>query len=278
MLADVLQYLRCPICAEPLTETADGAALRCPAGHSFDRARHGYVNLGIGRMPHAGDPAPMVSARAEFLTAGHYQPLSAALAVAAREAYPGRGLVTDVGAGTGHHLAQVLDALPGTAGLAIDVSKAALRRAARAHPRADAVLCDVWRGLPLVDDAVGVLLNVFSPRNGVEFRRVLRPDGAVLVVMPTRHHLAELVDPLRLLRVDPAKDRRVAARLAGFAPAAVDVAEAPLTLGHDEVATVVGMGPSAWHTGPDALAGAIAALPDPLTVTLSVRVTTYRPV
>jgi 23S rRNA (guanine745-N1)-methyltransferase len=277
MLTDVLAHLRCPICGEPLVEVG-GATLRCPQGHAFDLARHGYVNLGVGRMPHAGDSAQMVAARAEFLAAGHYTALSAALAAAAREAYPGRGLVTDVGAGTGHHLAQVLDALPGVAGLAIDVSKPALRRAARAHPRAGAALCDVWRGLPLADGSVGVLLNVFAPRNGAEFRRVLRADGALVVVTPNSDHLNELVDPLPLLRVDPAKEERVAARLAGFAPAAEAATAAALTLGHAEVGTLVGMGPSAWHAEPDALAAAIAELPDPITVTLSVRIRTYRPV
>ena len=277
MLADVVAHLRCPACGEPLAE-AGGAALRCGRGHSFDVARHGYVHLGVGRMPHFGDSAEMVAARADFLAAGHYAALSAAVATAARVAYPGRGMVVDVGAGTGHHLARVLDALPGAVGLAVDVSKPALRRAARAHPRADAVLCDAWRGLPLADRCAGLLLNVFAPRNGVEFRRVLRPDGALVVVTPNPDHLAELVDALPLLRVDPGKEERVAARLFGFAPSAEQVARLPLALRHAEVGTLVGMGPSAWHTEPDAMAAVIAELPDPVAVTLSVRVTTYRPV
>jgi 23S rRNA (guanine745-N1)-methyltransferase len=277
VLTQVLAHLRCPICARPLAGKAAGAALRCPAGHSFDVARQGYVHLGVGRMPHPGDTAAMVAARAEFLAAGHYTALSAALAAAAREAYPGHGLVADVGAGTGHHLAHVLDALPGAVGLAIDVSKPALRRAARAHPRAGAVLCDVWRGLPLLDRTVGLLLNVFAPRNGREFRRVLSADGALVVVTPGPDHLTEIVDALGLLGVDPAKEERLAARLAGFAPARRRAARATLTLRHPEIATLVGMGPSAWHVPADEVAAAIAALPDPMTVTLSVGVTTYRP-
>ena len=55
----------------------------------------------------------------------------------------------DVGAGTGHHLAAVLDALPDARGIAIDASPAALRRAARAHERAAAVGADAWKPLPL---------------------------------------------------------------------------------------------------------------------------------
>ena len=37
----------------------------------------------------------------------------------------------------------------------------------------------------MADAAAGVLLNVFAPRNGAEFRRVLRADGVLLVVTPT---------------------------------------------------------------------------------------------
>ena len=60
-------------------------------------------------------------------------------------------------------------------GLAFDVTKPALRRAARAHPRVGAVLADTWGPLPLADGSADVLLNVFAPRNGPEMRRVLRP-------------------------------------------------------------------------------------------------------
>ena len=45
----------------------------------------------------------------------------------------------------------VLAALPDAVGLALDVSKPALRRAARAHPRAAAALADTWQRLPLAD-------------------------------------------------------------------------------------------------------------------------------
>ncbi|MFI9642001.1 putative RNA methyltransferase [Micromonospora sp. NPDC051925] len=294
----IVARLRCPVCAEPLAAATDIRALRCPRRHSFDLARQGYVNLLTGRAPHVGDTAEMVAARADFLAAGHYDVISSALAETAATwlatatgdagpptasgataagfgAYP---LVVDAGAGTGWHLAAVLAALPDAVGLALDVAKPALRRAARAHPRAAAALADTWQRLPLADRSTAVLLNVFAPRNGVEFRRVLHPAGALLVVTPTDAHLAELVDVLGLLRVDPAKTDRVADSLAGhFTPEQTTVHTARLTLGRAEVATLVGMGPSAWHTDPGRLAAAIDALPAPVTVTASVRLTVWRP-
>ncbi|MFG1714339.1 putative RNA methyltransferase [Micromonospora sp. NPDC049203] len=278
----ILDRLRCPVCAEPLTETTAGTAraLRCPRGHSFDMARQGYVNLLAGRAPHSGDSAEMVAARAGFLAAGHYDTVAAALAttavrVAGVEPYP---LVVDAGAGTGHYLAAVLAALPDAAGLALDVSKPALRRAAKAHPRAAAALADTWQRLPLADRSTAVLLNVFAPRNGPEFHRVLDPGGALLVVTPAADHLTELVDALDLLRVDPDKAERVAGSLgAHFTEESATGHRARLALTRAEVATLVGMGPSAWHADPERLAARIATLPEPVPVTLSVRLGVHRP-
>jgi SAM-dependent methyltransferase len=160
----------------------------------------------------------------------------------------------------------------------MDVSTAAARRAARAHPRAGAVVADVWAGLPLRDATVGVILDVFAPRNAAEFHRVLRPDGALVVVAPTRAHLARLVEDLGLLAVDERKPQRLAETLAGhFVVDTEDVVEFGLTAGPAEVEQLVLMGPSAHHVDPAALRERIARLTRPATVEVSVTITRYRP-
>lgn len=289
MRADIVRFLRCPVChgaltpPQPTSGAAPGGAgpLRCAHGHSFDQARQGYAHLSAGPLAHTGDSAAMVDARVRFLGAGHYRFIADALAGAARSVRPpGAGpgeLVVDVGAGTGYHLAAVLDALPDALGLALDASKPALRRAARAHPRADAAACDVWRALPVADGTAALVLNVFAPRNGPEFRRVLAPGGAVLVVTPTPRHLAELARPLGLLTVDPAKESRVAGTLMPWLNQESERGyEQHLLLHRAEVATLVGMGPSARHLDEDALLAGIAELPEPVAVTASVRLGVYR--
>lgn len=274
-----MSYLRCPICGLPLTaaEVGPGRALRCPRGHSFDIARQGYVNLGTGRVRHSGDTAAMVEARDAFLGAGHYDFLSATLADAAR-AVAAPGLVVDAGAGTGRHLAAVLDALPGAVGLALDVSKPALRRAARAHPRAAAAVSDSWTALPLADASAALVLNVFAPRNAAEFRRVLRPGGVLLVVTPAADHLAELVERLELLRVDPGKADRLAESLGErFDLVARRAHREPMRLSRTDIRTVVQMGPSAWHADAVTLNRRIADLAEPAMVTASISLGIYRP-
>jgi 23S rRNA (guanine745-N1)-methyltransferase len=180
--------------------------------------------------------------------------------------------VVDAGTGTGHYLSGVLDTLNATVGIGLDVSKPALRRAARAHPRAAAVLADLWQPLPVADHAAGLVLNVFAPRNGPEFHRILHPDGRLVVVTPAAEHLRELISSYRLLRVDPDKADRVGRSLGRhFAAAGTATHRARLTLSGSELRTLIGMTPSARHVDP-------AGLPDAgAEVTAAVDVTTYRP-
>jgi 23S rRNA (guanine745-N1)-methyltransferase len=272
----IRERLRCPVCGDALTD-ADPGTLRCGAGHAFDLARQGYANLLAGRAPAGADTAEMVAARADLLAAGHLDVITTAV-VQQATALAGEGLVVDVGAGTGHHLAAVLDALPDHHGVALDVAKAAARRAARAHPRAAAVVCDVWRGLPLADGCADLVLDIFAPRNGAEFHRVLRPDGALLVVTPHHDHLAELIGPLGLLQVDPAKADRLDRSLGGhFVLSEQRTYEQTLALSRADAARLVLMGPNAWHADPAELAERLAAWAQPVAATVSVNLGTYRP-
>jgi 23S rRNA (guanine745-N1)-methyltransferase len=271
----VITYLRCPVCRDALSP-AD-RAVRCPQGHSFDVSRQGYLDLTAGRPAHTGDTAEMVAAREALLSAGHFEALTRAVTERARNAMTttSAGLIVEVGAGTAHYLrASMRDT--GDIGIAVDTSKPALRRAARAHERIGAVRADIWRGLPVADEAAAVVLDVFAPRSGEEFARVLHPDGALIVATPAAGHLAELVDALGMVRVDPAKRERLHKSLdPWFTLTEEHRVRAPLTLNREDAAALVGMGPSAWHTDTATVASALAALPEPIAATLDVDLTTW---
>jgi 23S rRNA (guanine745-N1)-methyltransferase len=284
VLADVVDLLRCPVCGGGLA-LGDGV-VRCEAGHSFDLARQGYVNL----VPGSADTAEMVEARDAFLGAGHFRRLSEALAEGARAAVADLGgtaageaaggesgaCVIDLGAGTGHHLECVLEALPGARGLALDASTAALRRAARSHPRAAAIGVDAWKPLPIRDRAAALVLSVFAPRSTGELARILTPGGSLIAVTPTARHLYELVGPLGLLSVPDEKADRLDAQLTGpFELTGRTSIEHGMFLSREEATQLVRMGPSAWHVDEETLAQRLAALPDPLTVTASMTVSVY---
>jgi 23S rRNA (guanine745-N1)-methyltransferase len=249
----IIARLRCPVCAGGLVGAQ--SAVRCDAGHSFDVARQGYVDLSAGQVTHPGDTADMVAARDRVLAAGHLDFITAGLA----EATAGltSGLIVDVGAGSGRHLAALLDGRPDAVGLALDVSKPALRRAARAHPRMGAVRADAWRDLPVADGAASVVLDVFAPRAGREFARILRPGGRLAVVTPAADHLRELG---LAVRVDPRKEERLFGTLGPWFVREDDQElRTTLQLSTEDARAVAGMGPGAFHRAVPVQAGAVTA-------------------
>ena len=272
----VLQILRCPVCGEELSR-ADGS-LRCRNGHSFDIARHGYASLVAGVRPTSGDDAPMVQARRRVLETGIYAPIVAEVVSLTTAPVPPPSTVLDAGCGTGNYLAAVMDALPTARGLGLDSSTYALRAAARAHPRAAAIACDLFRPIPVAADSVDLVLDVFAPRNPAEFRRVLRPDGMLAVTRPTERHLAQLRRHIKgMVGIDPAKEERLTRTLTPRFEAIRTVpTEYTARLTPEEAADLVLMTPSARHVSADDLEGnAAGALPTEIDI--SVLTTAYRP-
>ncbi len=164
------------------------------------------------------------------------------------------------------------------AGLALDLSKSALKVAVRSHARAVAIGCDAWRELPVADDAADLAISVFAPRDGSELRRVLRDDGHLIVVAPAADHLAELVEPLGLLTVDPRKAERLAAKFGPyFELSFTREYRASVGLDRRALVAVAAMGPGAWHADATALTERVERLGERTSVTVAATIACYRP-
>jgi len=266
------------VCADRLTRLPappGPGALVCPAGHRFDIARQGQVSLLAAPLRFTGDDGQMIAARADFLAAGHFAGLRDAAAAAIADHLTGADpLTVELGAGTGYHLTGIVKTVGGR-GIALDVSKAAARRAARAHRDVAAIIADAWSTWPVADAAVGVVVSVFAPRNPAETARVLRPGGLAVVVAPDAAHLGELAGPLGLIGVDADKTRRLEDGLGAVLDPVTTIPvryEAAMTRDHAGLAAA--MGPSAHHGG-DRTA-ALEALPAEVTVTVSAQVSIFR--
>jgi 23S rRNA (guanine745-N1)-methyltransferase len=253
MIDAALPLLICPHCGGSLEQQAVGQ-VGCRRGHSFDLARHGYLPLlGPRSRTDTGDDAAMVAARAEFLAGGHYRPIADTVAARCR------GTVLEIGAGTGYYLAAADPEL----GIALDSSRYAARRAARAHPAVVSVLADAWAPLPVTTAAIDTVLVIFAPRDPDEIGRVLRPGGRALVVTPQPAHLAEIRGPLGMLDIDDGKAAAVQQR---WQPQFVTVDEvsvtAQLQLTAADLRALVAMGPTARHRSPEQIAASIRELPE----------------
>lgn len=268
-LDSALAVLACPLCGAALSR-ADGG-LACARGHHHDVARQGYAALAAGSPAH-GDTAPMVAARAAFLATGHFAAVEEEVVASVP---PGSGWCADLAGGPGHHLTRVLDARPELAGVALDLSAAAARAAAGAHLRIASATADVWRRLPLADGAVRHALDVFGPRNGREFARVLAPGGALTVVTPLPGHLAELREPFGTLAVDAGKARRTAEALRPLRQEGRRDVVDRRTLPPGDVARAVLMGPNGHHLDADAVRATADRLGETV-VTIAVSVAVWR--
>ncbi|WP_050806625.1 methyltransferase domain-containing protein [Nesterenkonia sp. F] len=222
-------------------------ALSCDGGHRFDAARQGYVNLLVGRGSSATpDDTAMIMARERVQDAGILRSVTEALtAIAARTTAPRQ--VLDCGAGTGHHLHALLEALPAASGIALDLSPAGLKRAAK-HPRTLALAWDLWRPLPVADASIDLLVDVFAPRSPAEYARVLSPGGRAVVVTPRPGHLHELAAH-GLLGMREGKHRELLARMGealGDPEEHRRIGET-IDLDAEQAADLIMMGPAGHH-------------------------------
>ncbi len=179
-------------CGLPLT--LDERRAHCPSGHAFDRARQGYINLlqpQDRRSLQPGDSPEIVAARARHVARGLTDPILDAIVSLNLP-----GPIVDVGAGEGALVRRL-----GASGF--DLSPAAMATAARTAPSLTFVVANADRRWPLLDGSVGSITAVNARVDGVEARRVLRPDGRVVLAVAGTDDL----DGLRTAALGAAPDR-----------------------------------------------------------------------
>lgn len=185
--ADTL--LACPICHEPLQLT--GTALRCTNRHSFDIARQGYVNLLRGNKQVHGYDRASFEQRRQVFESGLYDAIARELCHTIESLAPQLPVV-DAGCGEGF-FARAVKHLTGASVCAFDISRDSVQLAATADPEDHiAWLVADLAAIPIQTGQAGCVLDVFSPANYGEFRRVLAPGGHIVKVVPTARHLHEL--------------------------------------------------------------------------------------
>lgn len=270
-----MSLFTCPICSAPLAR--DGKAYRCPAGHSYDVAREGYVHLLPANQKHSqspGDDKEMAAARARFLSAGWYAPLRDALCRLALAHTGESPAVLDAGCGEGYYTEGIFIALknsgesPSLAG--IDLSKAALKKAARRTAAAEFAIASVYR-LPVAGETIDLLMDCFAPLALDEYRRVLRPGGVFLYVVPAPRHLMEMKE---VLYDRPYENPGEATAYDGFDYLDIIPVKTVMHLERDALLDLFRMTPYTWKT-PKAGAERLAALAR-LDVTADFRIHVFR--
>ena len=180
----------CPICQENLT-LVEGS-LKCNNRHSFDLAKFGYVNLAPQIKQSANYDKENFQNRQQILEAGFYQAILDAISdlLASSE---NTETILDIGCGEGFYSRKLQENHPDKTFYAFDISKDSVQIAAKSEPNwaVNWFVGDLAR-LPIQDASMDILLDIFSPANYGEFRRVLSKDGILIKVIPTENHLKEI--------------------------------------------------------------------------------------
>ena len=180
----------CPICQENLTLVE--SSLKCSNRHSFDLAKFGYVNLAPQIKQSANYDKENFQNRQQILEAGFYQAILEGVSDLL-ETNPSAKTVLDIGCGEGFYSRKLQESHSYKTFYAFDISKDSVQIAAKSEPNwaVNWFVGDLAR-LPIKNASMDILLDIFSPANYGEFRRVLSKDGILIKVIPTENHLKEI--------------------------------------------------------------------------------------
>ena len=180
----------CPICQENLSLVE--SSLKCSNRHSFDLAKFGYVNLAPQIKQSANYDKENFQNRHQILEAGFYQNILEAISNLLSNSESAK-TVLDIGCGEGFYSRKLQESHPEKTFYAFDISKDSVQIAAKSEPNwaVNWFVGDLAR-LPIKDGSMDILLDIFSPANYGEFRRVLSKGGILIKVIPTENHLKEI--------------------------------------------------------------------------------------
>lgn len=180
----------CPICQENLTLLETN--FKCCNRHSFDLAKFGYVNLAPQIKQSANYNKENFQNRQQILEAGFYQAILDAVSDLLASSKT-TTTILDIGCGEGFYSRKLQESHSEKTFYAFDISKDSVQIAAKSEPNwaVNWFVGDLAR-LPIKDANMDILLDIFSPANYGEFRRVLSKDGILIKVIPTENHLKEI--------------------------------------------------------------------------------------
>lgn len=189
-LAENQGLFKCPKCQESMV--AKDLALVCPNHHSFELSKKGTLYFLEKSLP-SEYTKDMFQKRKNIIQQGLYAPLLELIKSWITPEAP----VLDVGCGEGSFLYELGKEIAAPK-IGFDLSKPGIYLASEQEvPQDNLFFCtaDLTK-LPFSNQAFGTILNIFSPSNYEEFRKVLKPEGVLIKVMPNEFYLKELRESL----------------------------------------------------------------------------------
>lgn len=190
---------KCPLC-ESSMRVVDLKSLICSKNHTFDFSKQGYLNLML-KPSSSHYNMELFEARHKIITESNLYTSIHKTITSVIKKYMDVSvkpfMIADLGCGEGSHLQKVLDEckIPAIIGVGLDISKEGIAMAAKRYEKPIWLVSDLAKP-PLNDQSFNVILNILSPSNYLEFKRVLVQNGLVIKVVPRPNYLKELREVL----------------------------------------------------------------------------------
>ncbi|MCW6679965.1 methyltransferase domain-containing protein [Aerococcaceae bacterium NML130460] len=181
--------LQCIHCRESLK--LENQTLQCENRHSFDMAKQGYFFLAKKSVDDKYDQHLFAARRTIIQSSPLYQGLHTALLNLLKQQRSPLTIL-DAGCGEGSHLHCLCCSLQEeVTAIAVDLAKTGVQQASDYAGQMLPIVADLSR-LPIANQQVDVILSILSPANYQEFKRVLKPGGIVIKVIPNAQYLVEV--------------------------------------------------------------------------------------
>ena len=193
-IRNFMDFFKCPLCGSgfDLSEISGSGFLKCRDGHTYDISKKGYVNLFNGRTKITKTyDKNLFSARKTISDGGLYNPLIQKLCEIITNINP--AAVLDAACGCGNLTVDIFANTGNPPTFAVDLSRDGIGFAAGCFCL-DNLLWVIGNlnNLPFSDNKFDVILNIMSPANYAEFKRILKHDGFLIKVLPDSDYLKEL--------------------------------------------------------------------------------------
>lgn len=182
-LAEQQELFRCPKCHREMIQREK--SLICGEGHRFDLSKKGTVYF-LDHQIKTDYDNEMFAPRGRMIRSGMYQPVIEKIAELMQT-----GNLLDVGCGEGSFLQQITQGKENPVSIGFDIAKEGIYLASNQPMEAFWCVADLTN-LPFADDSFDTILNIFSPSHYREFKRVMKPDGCVVKIVPQAGYLKEL--------------------------------------------------------------------------------------
>ncbi|MFB7352256.1 putative RNA methyltransferase, partial [Bacillus thuringiensis] len=177
LIDQYITLFACPLCQQSMHVYEQGR-LVCSANHSFDIAKQGYINM-LTQGSTSKYSKDLFESRKAVIDSGVYDIVEAKIG----ELINSANTVLDTGCGEGSHLARIMNEKKNGVGIGIDIAKEGILAAARHYPQQIWSVGDLAKS-PFSQGSFDAILNILSPANYQEFKRLLAPNGCIVKVVP----------------------------------------------------------------------------------------------